>query len=204
MKQWKCTVCGYEHAGKQPPDACPVCGAFKYQFILNTPLSEPLEQALRAGFAGESKAAVRNQAFAAKARQEGYGQVARLFAAVAEAERVHAAEYLKYLEGVIGATEENLRAAFESEIKAKQDYYPELIKTAFDEKREDVAWSLIRARDVEGRHADLYKAALSALAGDRAVRYHVCQVCGYVFDTDDLPDNCPVCRAARDKFKAIE
>lgn len=201
-EQWKCTVCGYLHEGKRPPDTCPVCGALKWQFILNQPLSAELEAALRTAFAGESKAHVRNRAFAAKARAEGYPEVAHLFEAVAEAERVHAAEYLKYLEGVIGTTEENLRSAFESEMTAKQDHYPALIKTAFDEKREDVAWSLIRARDVEGRHADLYKAALSALAGDRQVTYHVCQVCGYVFDGEP-PDACPVCRSGKEHFKPV-
>lgn len=201
--QWKCTVCGYVHTGKKPPDRCPQCGAFKYQFILNQPLSAKLEKSLREAFAGESKAHVRNQAFAAKAADEGYPEVARLFRAVAEAERVHAAEYLKYLEGVMGSTEENLRTAFENEMAAKQDHYPALIKAAFEAKREDVAWSLIRARDVEGRHADLYKDALAALAGGREVTYHVCEVCGYVFDGTP-PEHCPVCRSGSDQFKPID
>jgi rubrerythrin len=201
-KKWKCTVCSYVHEGKTPPDNCPVCGAFKYQFILYAPLPENLEKNLRQAFAGESKATVRNLAFAEKAVKEGYPQVARLFRAVAEAERVHASEYLKYLEGVIGNTEENLKTAFENEMRAKNDYYPAYIKEAFDLKREDVAWSLIRSRDVEDRHAQLYKDALAALVNDRDLNYHVCQVCGYVFDRD-LPEQCPVCRAPREKFKKI-
>jgi rubrerythrin len=201
-KKWKCTVCGYIHEGKTPPDICPVCGAFKYQFILYAPLPEALEKSLREVFAGESKAYVRNLAFAQKAEKDQYPQIARLFRAVAEAERVHASEYLKYLEGVIGDTEENLKTAFENEMRAKSDYYPAYIKEAFDLKREDVAWSLIRSRDVEDRHAKLYKDALTALVSDRGLEYHVCQVCGYVFE-EDLPDHCPVCRAPREKFKKI-
>jgi rubrerythrin len=201
-KKWKCTVCGYIHEGKTPPDTCPVCGAFKYQFILYAPLPEALEKSLREAFAGESKAYVRNLAFAQKAEKDNYPQIARLFRAVAEAERVHASEYLKYLEGVIGDTEENLKTAFENEMRAKSDYYPAYIKEAFDLKREDVAWSLIRSRDVEDRHAKLYKDALTALVSDRNLEYHVCQVCGYVFE-EDLPDHCPVCRAPREKFKKI-
>ena len=200
--KWKCTVCGYIHEGKTPPDICPVCGAFKYQFILYAPLPETLEKSLREAFAGESKAYVRNLAFAQKAEKDQYPQVARLFRAVAEAERVHANEYLKYLEGVIGDTEENLKTAFENEMRAKSDFYPAYIKEAFALKREDVAWSLIRSRDVEDRHAKLYKDALTALVSDRNLEYHVCQVCGYVFE-EELPDHCPVCRAPRDKFKKI-
>ena len=114
-KQWKCTVCGYIHEGKTPPDVCPVCGAIKYQFILYEDLPKDLEKRLREAFAGESKAYVRNTAFAHQAEKEGYPQIARLFRAVAEAEKVHAEEYLKYLEGMVGKTEDNLKAAFENE-----------------------------------------------------------------------------------------
>ncbi|MGD9211541.1 MAG: rubredoxin [Desulfobacteraceae bacterium] len=37
MKKWKCTVCGYIHAGDEPPEKCPVCGADKSKFILLEP-----------------------------------------------------------------------------------------------------------------------------------------------------------------------
>ena len=30
--KWRCTVCGYIHAGAEPPDKCPVCGADKSVF----------------------------------------------------------------------------------------------------------------------------------------------------------------------------
>ena len=78
----------------------------------------------------------------------------------------------------------------------------ELIKEAFAAGRDDLAWSYIRSRDVEERHAALYKSAFSTLAGERKITYHVCEVCGYVFE-DEPPDACPVCKSGRDKFKAI-
>jgi rubrerythrin len=202
-KKWKCSICGYLHEGLKPPDACPVCGAYKWQFILYEELPPALEKKLREAFAGESKAHMRNLAFAKKAEDDGFAQVAALFRAVAEAERVHAAEYLKYLEGVIGETEENLKAAFESEIKTKNDVYPALVQEAFALKREDVAWSFSRSRDVEERHAKLYKDALEAMLQEQETRYTVCQVCGYIFD-GDVPDQCPVCRANKENFKKIE
>jgi len=202
-KKWKCTVCGYIHEGDKPPDICPVCGAHKFQFILYEKLPDSLEKKLKEAFAGEAKAHVRNLAFAKKAEEDGFPQVARLFKAVAEAERVHAAEYLKYLEGVIGETEDNLKAAFESEIKAKTDIYPPLIQEAFSLKREDVAWSFSRSRDVEERHAKLYKDALDAMITEKETEYHVCQVCGYIFEAD-LPDECPVCRAKKENFKRVD
>ena len=86
----------------------------KYQFILDEP---PSPKNWRTGskyaLAAESKAYIRNMAFARQADREGYPQISRLFRAVAQAESVHASEYLKYLEGYIGTTEENLAQAFE-------------------------------------------------------------------------------------------
>ncbi|MFH1625359.1 MAG: rubredoxin-like domain-containing protein, partial [Pseudomonadota bacterium] len=76
-KKWKCTVCGYIHEGDGPPDTCPVCGAFKYQFILYETLPKALEKRLREAFAAESKASIRNQAFAKKAEEEEFPQIAR-------------------------------------------------------------------------------------------------------------------------------
>ena len=201
-KKWKCTVCGYIHEGAKPPAVCPVCGAHKFQFILYEVLPDSLEKKLKEAFAGESKAHMRNLAFAQKAEEEGFPQIARLFRAVADAERVHAAEYIKYLEGVIGETDDNLKAAFENEIKAKTEIYPPFIQEAFALQREDVAWSFSRARDVEERHAKLYKEALAALIKEQETEYYVCQVCGYVFDAD-LPGECPVCRAKKENFKKI-
>jgi rubrerythrin len=201
-KKWKCTVCGYIYEGAKPPAVCPVCGAHKFQFILYERLPDSLEKKLKEAFAGESKAHMRNLAFGKKAEEDGFPQIARLFRAVADAERVHAAEYIKYLEGVIGETEDNLKAAFENEIKAKTDIYPFFIQEAFALQREDVAWSFSRSRDVEERHAKLYKDALAALIKEQETEYSVCQVCGYVFDAD-LPAECPVCRAKKENFKKI-
>jgi rubrerythrin len=201
-KIWKCTVCGYRHEGKNPPETCPTCGAFKYRFILEEELPESLEKRLKEAFAGESKAYIRNLAYAQKADKEEYPLIARLFRAVALAEKVHAEEYLKYLEGVIGTTEDNLKAAFENEIRAKSEFYPEFIKEAFAAKRDDVAWSFIRSRDVEDRHAKLYKDALGAMISDKVVTYHVCLTCGFVFD-EEPSSHCPVCGAEKSQFQKI-
>ena len=202
MKRWRCTVCGYVHEGKRPPEKCPQCGADMNRFLLLEPLSPELEAMVQAAFAGEAKAAARNRAFARQAQREGLAPVAALFLAVAEAEEVHAREMLNYLEGVVGDTEANLRTAFEHELAAKSQHYPPILAAAVKAKRPDLEWALVRARDVEARHAELYKHALSALAGEREVTYYVCEVCGYVFE-DLTPEACPVCRSGRDQFKRI-
>ncbi|MBI5118024.1 rubrerythrin family protein [Candidatus Poribacteria bacterium] len=201
-KKWVCTVCGYMHEDERPPGTCPSCGAFMYQFILYEKVPEDLEKSLKQGLAGESKAYMRNSAFARKAEKDGFDQIAKLFRAVAEAEKIHAAEYLRYLEGVVGDTEENLKVAFENEIKANTQIYPPLIKQAMALGREDVAWSFIRAKDVEERHSVLYKEALNAMVAEQEPDYYVCGVCGYVFNRE-LPEECPVCKSKKQTFRRI-
>ena len=65
---------------------------------------------LREAFAGESQANRKYLAFAKKAEQDGYPQVAKLFRAAAEAETVHAHAHLRVLGGVKD-TAANLQAA---------------------------------------------------------------------------------------------
>lgn len=203
MQKWLCTVCGYIHEGEEPPEKCPVCGVPANRFIMYRELPSELEASLRRAFAGESKAHVRNLAFAKKAEVEGYSQIAHLFKAVADAERVHAAAYLKYLEGVIGSTEENLERAFENELKAQGEIYPELITQANQLGREDVAQLFSQARDVEDLHGKLYKEAMTSMLDDGKTEYFVCQVCGYI-STAEAPDTCPICQAGSKSFKKIQ
>ncbi|MBQ3772917.1 MAG: NADH peroxidase, partial [Pseudobutyrivibrio sp.] len=33
---------------------------------------------------------------------------------------------------------------------------------------------------------------------------YVCSVCGYVYEGDNPPEECPVCHASSDKFKKVE
>jgi rubrerythrin len=166
-------------------------------------MSDKTEKNLAYAFAAESKAAARNRAFAAKADQEGFPQIGRLFRSVAEAESVHARRYLMLMRGKIGSTEENLETAFQNEIKANLEEYPRLIKEAAEENDNPALAAFTQARDVEDRHAELYKKALNDMVADRATVYYVCQVCGYIAE-DDPPENCPVCGAVQSKFKRVD
>ena len=161
------------------------------------------EKDLAYAFAAESKAAARNEAFARKAEVEGFPNIGRLFRAVSEAESVHARRYLMLMRGKIGSTEENLRTAFENEIKANADEYPKLIKDASEENEEGAMKAFSQSRDVESRHAELYKRAMNDMLTERETIYFVCQVCGYVSE-DEAPERCPVCGAVKGKFKRIE
>ena len=154
-------------------------------------------------FVGEAKAHHRLLAFARKADEEGYPQVAKLFRAVADAEGVHTERHLRLLgEAVVKSTEENLQSSFERETTVNQVYYPQFIREAEEEGEQAAALTFSQARDVEEGHAALYKRALSAMLRDETHGYYVCQVCGYVAEREP-PDRCPICNAKREKFRLV-
>ena len=165
-------------------------------------MPEKTEKNLAYAFAAESKAVARNAAFSKKAEMEGYAQIARLFRAVSDAESVHARRYLLLMRGKIGSTEENLETAFQNEIKANVEEYPKLIKDISGEGKERVLKAFSQSRDVENRHAELYKKAMNHMLSDRDTDYYVCQVCGYISE-DEASERCPICGAVKGKFLLV-
>ena len=87
-------------------------------------------------FVGEAKAHFRLLAYAEKAEEEELPQIAALFRAVAEAERVHTLRNLKLLgEVVVEDTETNLQASFQREEMASGVFYPQFVREAEDRGR---------------------------------------------------------------------
>jgi rubrerythrin len=155
-------------------------------------------------FAGEAKAHIRLLAFARKAEEEGFAQIARLFRAIAAAEEVHAGNHLRLLgENVIRTTEENLAYSFEMETTINEVTYPLFITEAEREGEQAAVLSFSAVRDVEEGHARLYKKAMDHLLQDEVSEYYVCGVCGYTSD-GVLPDQCPICGADSEAFRRID
>ena len=200
---WRCINCQHLETTDIKPDRCSVCGAEADKIIQHEipglKGTKTLKN-LKAGFVAESQAHQRNLAFAMKAEQDGLPQIARLFRAVAEAEAIHAYNHLRLLGG-ISDTQENLQAAFERENLA-QNTYPRFIKEANEEGNNAVAKIFSYSRDVEKGHAKLYKRALEYMIQETVRDYYVCGVCGYVSD-GELPDECPICGAPKEKFRHI-
>ncbi|MFQ6118969.1 MAG: rubrerythrin family protein [Methanosarcinales archaeon] len=159
---------------------------------------------LQEAFAGESQANRKYLAFAKKAEEEGYSQIAKLFRAAAAAETVHAHNHLRIMGGV-KSTMDNLKAAIEGETFEYKKMYPEFISEANKEGSKDAAWSFDLANQVEEVHASLYKKALEDLTSgkSRSLDYFVCGVCGNTVE-GSAPDKCPICGAPMDKFSKIE
>lgn len=161
------------------------------------------EDNLKAAFAGESQANRRYTAFARRADQKGYHQVAKLFRAAAEAETVHALNHLEALEAV-GTTEENLKTAIKGEIEEFRKMYPAFIKEAKGELMQDAAaLSFEIANKVEEIHAGLFQKALKNLGSNEEVDYYVCQICGNTVEKNP-PDRCLICNAPKEMFNKID
>lgn len=47
MKKWRCTVCGYIHTGKEPPEKCPVCGSDRSKYVEIPSIKEPVSQNIK-------------------------------------------------------------------------------------------------------------------------------------------------------------
>jgi rubrerythrin len=157
---------------------------------------------LMAAFAGESQANRKYLAFAKKADEDGYAQVARLFRAAAAAETVHALTHFRTA-GEVKSTEENLKAAVAGEHYENSEMYPAFIKDAEAEGDAKALKSFTWANEAEKIHEMLYREALETLGkpGD-TYDYYICPVCGYTH-ARTAPDKCPVCGALGSKFEKI-
>jgi len=154
-------------------------------------------------FIGEAKAYFRLAAFAQRAEEEEFPQIAHLFRAIAQAEHVHAISHLKLLEDIIVRdSDTNLRESFNREKTVTDNIYPELIKVAEAEGERRALITFSHARDAEEVHLKLYERALINTMNEKDTEYYVCSVCGYVVEKS-LPDKCPICGVKQDKFRQI-
>jgi rubrerythrin len=159
---------------------------------------------LQTAFAGESQANRKYLAFAKKADQEGFPQIARLFRAAAAAETVHANNHFRALDGVKG-TAENLQAAIGGENYEVVTMYPPMLTEAEAEGNKRAALSFKYALAVEAVHEGLYRQAADALGSGKDMpetEYYVCPVCGNTH-AGPLVGRCPVCNTPGERYEKI-
>jgi rubrerythrin len=158
---------------------------------------------LTTAFAGESQANRKYLAFARQAEKEGFGQVARLFRAAAEAETLHALAHLANAGG-IGTTLQNLEKAVAGETYEFTEMYPPMVEQAKAEGHKAKTMLDFAAR-AEKVHAGLFRQALEALrAGEDLAQLEVylCPVCGDL-EFGVPPDRCPICGAPAAKYQKV-
>ena len=178
------------------------------------------EKNLLASFAGEAQARNRYTFFASVAKKEGYEQISRFFLETAENEKEHAKVFFKYLEGgeveitasypagVIGDTKSNLLAAAAGENMEWTVLYSDAAKVAKEEGFPDVARSFEQIAKVEMFHESRYRKLAANIAGSEvfkkksSVKWH-CINCGYVFEGDEAPKECPACKHPQSYYEVL-
>ena len=116
---------------------------------------------------GEAMAYLKYNAYAHKALEEGYPEVAQIFQEVAGAETIHGMNHLK-VAGEIGPTAENLRNVTVGETKEFSFMYPRMIRDAQDEGRQDAVDSFGLALEREKHHLEVFSRALQQLEARQA------------------------------------
>jgi len=178
------------------------------------------EKNLLASFAGESQARNRYTYFASKAREEGYMQIADIFAETADQEKEHAKRFFKFLEGgevevtaafpagVIGTTLENLRAAAAGEHFEHTEMYPEFARIAREEGFEAAAMVWENVSVAEKQHEKRYNDLAANIEAARVFKRDEevvwrCRNCGYLHVGTEAPEMCPACAHPQAYFELL-
>ncbi|MBI4300038.1 MAG: rubrerythrin family protein [Chloroflexi bacterium] len=160
------------------------------------------ESNLSAAFAGESQAHMRYLIFADKAEAEGKSNIARLYRAIAHAERVHATNHFVELQR-LGGTVANLEEGIKGETFEVDEMYPAYFEVAKLQKERGALRSITYALRAEEIHAKLYaeaKAAATAGSDYQMGAVYICETCGHTV-IGSAPDVCPICGKPHTSFR---
>lgn len=163
------------------------------------------EQNLIAAFAGESEARNKYTYYAAKARKDGYEQIANLFEETAGNEREHAKLWFKLLHG-IGTTEENLKDAAAGERYEWTEMYATFAREAREEGFTRIAALFEGVAKIEKTHEERYMKLLEnvkeglVFSKDGDTMW-ICLNCGHIHFGKTAPQVCPVCAHSQAYFE---
>ena len=170
---------------------------------------------LKSAYAGESQAHMRYLIFSQRAEKGDFTNVARLFEAIAYAERIHASNHYRNIRSVGDALtvsmagfgsktrSEDLQIGIDGETFEIEEMYPAYLDVAKMQKEYGAEVSFRFAWEAEKTHAELFKKAKTSIDEGRDPEVGpigVCDVCGYTVEGEP-PEKCPICNAKKEKFK---
>lgn len=163
------------------------------------------EQNLMAAFAGESQARNKYSFFAAKARKEGYEQIADIFDETASNEKAHAKMWFDELSG-ISDTMTNLQAAADGENYEWTQMYDAFAKDAEEEGFSALAQRFRDVGKIEKAHEERYKRLINNIEMKKVFEkagesMWVCRNCGHIVIGKKAPQVCPVCNHPQGFFE---
>jgi len=179
------------------------------------------EKNLLKSFAGESQARNRYTYFAKQAKKDGYEKIRLVFEEIANQERQHAKSMFKHLEGgaleitamypagMIGTTEENLRASVAGEHEEQAEIYPEFARIAEEEGFPQIAAMYRMIAIAETHHEERFAALLDEVEKGNVFKKEektrwVCLNCGFMYEGNQAPTQCPACQHPQSWFEALK
>ncbi|MBR2387701.1 MAG: rubrerythrin family protein [Clostridia bacterium] len=167
------------------------------------------EQNLHTALSGESQAYLRYKWFEAKAKKDGYVDVASIFCETAGNEKEHAEIWFNYLGG-LGDTEHNLSVAANGEHFEWESMYAQFAKEAREEGFEPLALLFERVASIEKMHEARYRCQYNKIKNGEMFKSNsshtkwICLNCGYIIEGSEPPAVCPTCMHPKGYFKAQE
>ena len=165
------------------------------------------EKNLMEAFAGESQARNKYTYFAAKAKKEGYEQIAAIFQETADNEKEHAKICFKLLhDGAVPSTAENLLDAAQGENYEWTDMYATFAKEAREEGFDRIAYLFEAVGQIEKHHEERYRKLLENVEGGLVFSRDgdmiwQCANCGHIHVGKQAPQVCPVCEHPQAYFQ---
>ena len=166
------------------------------------------EKNLWAAFAGESQAYTKYGYYASRAKKDGFEQISGLFTETSGNEKEHAKIWFKLVAG-IGTTAENLEAAADGEHEEWTSMYPEFAKVAREEGFTKIANLFEAVAKIEKEHEERYRLLLANVKDEKVFKKDEkiiwqCRNCGYVCESPQAPQVCPVCAHPQAYFEQLK
>lgn len=175
---------------------------------------------LLTAFAGESQARNRYTYFASQTKKDGFVQISKIFEETANQEKEHAKRLFKFLEGgeveisaafpagMIGTTQENLKASAGGEHYEYSEMYPGFAIIAREEGFSEIADVFEAIAVAEKQHEKRYLALMSNIEAGRVFKREEpvvwrCQNCGYLHNGTEAPLVCLACDHPQEHFELL-
>ncbi|OIO69137.1 MAG: hypothetical protein AUJ57_09600 [Zetaproteobacteria bacterium CG1_02_53_45] len=176
-------------------------------------------------YGGEVRAHYRYMEFSKVAKADGHTNIAHLFKAIAESEKVHERNFKRILKSIgaepanvdltsikIQTTKENLKFATEVELAEIDTEYPRYIHRISPEQHHEALEFINYAWEAERQHRELIKEIQSGTGmffnillerfRTKTSTYYVNQNCGAT--VTELPlGNCPICHKPLDTYTVV-
>ncbi len=165
-------------------------------------MSEKLKDITGSLFSLLTKASARKKVYAQKAAQGEQEELGHLLRVLSHSESIQARRILNLIKGKIDTSDQYVATIFEDEIEEVVDGYAGALLLAQKEEDKVFTLALSQLKAAEVRARSFYSKKTKSIKNEQRQEYFVCQFCGYIH-TENIPEQCPICGAAKSGFKEV-